>query len=128
MLDVAVRRFTLIALLATGLFGCGAPEPPTSGAPAGMRRLTEEQYRNSIADIFGPDVRVSGRFEPILRPEHGLIAAGTSQISVSPAGFEQYYTMANAIAAQVVDENHRATMLACAPGPDVPWPSTRRPP
>ena len=115
---MAVRRFTLAALLALGLFGCGAPEPTTTGAPAGMRRLTEEQYRNSIADIFGPDVKVSGRFEPILRPQHGLIAAGTSQISVSPAGFEQYYTMATTVAAQVVDEAHRVALFGCAPGPD----------
>ncbi len=118
MFAIAARRFTLVALLATGLCGCGNPEPATTGAPAGMRRLTEEQYRNSIADIFGPDVKVSGRFEPILRPQHGLVAAGTSQISVSPAGFEQYYTMANTVAAQAMDEAHRATMMTCAPGPE----------
>ncbi|WP_231635851.1 DUF1587 domain-containing protein [Novosphingobium sp. ST904] len=42
----------------------------------GMRRLTEAQYRNTIADIFGSDIRVAGRFEPIVRPAHQLIASG----------------------------------------------------
>ena len=42
-----------------------------------FRRLTEAQYRATIADIFGPDIKVSGRFEPDLRIG-GLLAAGTS--------------------------------------------------
>ena len=29
----------------------------------GLRRLTESQYRNSIADIFGPTIVVQGKFE-----------------------------------------------------------------
>ena len=29
-----------------------------------LRRLTEQEYRNSIADIFGPDIKIAGRFEP----------------------------------------------------------------
>ncbi|MEY2942584.1 MAG: hypothetical protein RLY97_598, partial [Pseudomonadota bacterium] len=40
---------------------------PTAQITA-MRRLSESQYRNSIADIFGPDISVAGRFEPIVRP------------------------------------------------------------
>ena len=52
-----------------------------------MRRLTEAQYRNSIADIFGADIRVAGRFEPIVRPVHELIAHGAraTQRSRPPA-------------------------------------------
>ena len=42
-----------------------APLKTPLGQVAGMRRLTEAQYRNSIADIFGPDIKVAGRFEPI---------------------------------------------------------------
>ena len=29
-----------------------------------LRMLTESEYRHSIADIFGPNIEVQGRFEP----------------------------------------------------------------
>ena len=81
----------------------------------GMRRLTEAQYRNTIADIFGPDISPAGRFEPIVRPTHQLIATGASSASISPAGLEQFDAMARGIAATVFDEAHRATFVPCAP-------------
>ena len=80
-----------------------------------MRRLTEAQYRNAISDIFGTDIQVAGRMDPLVRPEHGLQTSSVSTIAVSVAGFEQYTQMARAIAAQVVDEEHRATLVGCRP-------------
>jgi Protein of unknown function (DUF1588)/Protein of unknown function (DUF1592)/Protein of unknown function (DUF1595)/Protein of unknown function (DUF1585)/Protein of unknown function (DUF1587) len=80
-----------------------------------MRRLTEAQYRNSIADIFGADIRVAGRFEPIVRPVHELIAHGARESAISPAGLEQFDAMARVIAGQVFDEAHRAQFVPCQP-------------
>lgn len=80
----------------------------------GMRRLTESQYRRSIADIFGPDIRVEGRFEPEVRRD-GLIAIGSGQASISAAGMEQYYATASGIAAQVAGPEGRKTYLPCTP-------------
>ncbi len=102
-------------LIAGLIVACSPPEPKTEGAPRQLRRLTETQYRNSIADIFGADVKVAGRFEPIVRPRMELVAVGTSLAAISPAGFEQYDSMGRGIAEQVVDEAHRATLLPCAP-------------
>jgi hypothetical protein len=81
----------------------------------GMRRLTEAQYRNAIVDIFGPDIVIAGRFEPIVRPAHQLLATGASSASISPAGLEQFDAIARSIAAQVFDDAHRATFVPCAP-------------
>ena len=81
---------------------------------AGLRRLTESQYRNSISDIFGPDILVQGKFEPDQRVG-GLLAASSSTLSITPAGFEGYAKIADGIARQVVDEKHRAKLLACTP-------------
>jgi hypothetical protein len=81
---------------------------------AGLRRLTESQYRNSISDIFGPDILVQGKFEPDQRVG-GLLAASGSTLSITPAGFEGYAKIADGIARQVVDEKHRAKLLACTP-------------
>jgi len=81
----------------------------------GMYRITEGQYRNTIADIFGPDIIAGGRFEPTSRRPHGLLAPGDYQIAVSPSGMEQFAAMARTIASQVVDEKHRAVLIGCGP-------------
>ena len=73
-----------------------------SGLRVDLRRLTGEQYRNIIADVFGPDIEVGGRFEPGVRT-NGLLEAGTSQVSITTTGFEQYQAMAVTIADQVLD-------------------------
>jgi hypothetical protein len=82
---------------------------------AGMYRLTEQQYRNSISDVFGADIAVGGRFDPIPRRSHGRLASGSYQIAVSAAGAEQYSQIARNIARQVVDDAHRALLVACQP-------------
>ena len=79
-----------------------------------IRRLTPSQYAQSIKDIFGEGINLGGRFEPDLRA-NGLLAVGTGKVSVTAAGFEQYYTMARTIAEQVTDKNHRATLVTCTP-------------
>jgi hypothetical protein len=89
--------------------------------PVAMRRLTQQEYKQIIADVFGPTVKLGGRFEPDLR-DAGLLAVGASEVSVTASGFEQYDAMARTIATQVVDEQHRGSMIPCKPadpiGPD----------
>jgi hypothetical protein len=92
-----------------------AAAPQAFGQIVGMRRLTEAQYRNTIADIFGPDIVVAGRFEPIVRPAHQLIATGATTASISPAGIEQFDAIGRGIAAQAFDPAHRATFVPCTP-------------
>jgi hypothetical protein len=125
----------LLALAALGTVSAGltaaqGPAPAASSAPSSqsapapqfqivaMRRMTEAQYRNSIADIFGADIRVSGRFEPIVRPVHELIASGAREAAISPAGLEQFDAMARGIAAQVFDDARRGQFTTCTDAPD----------
>jgi hypothetical protein len=89
-------------------------EPTPVGGPAVMRRLTESQYRATIADVFAPDVPIAGRFERALRHE-GLIAVGTSHGGMSPFSFEQYDASARSIAAEVTSEKRRAEFVPCRP-------------
>ena len=112
-----VRRLLLALPIAMTM---AMPPGPVAAQPAGdpataMRRLTETQYRNAVADIFGTDIQVAGRLDPLVRPPHGLQTSNVSTIAVSPAGFEQYTRMARAIAAQVVDADHRALLVGCRP-------------
>lgn len=116
-----------LAALALGVAGIAIADGPSyardENPPAvsqsrhivALRRLTEAQYRNSIADIFGPDIQPAGRFEPIVRVAHRLIASGASTSAISPTGLEQFEGMARVIAAQVFDERHRSNFVPCKP-------------
>ncbi len=80
----------------------------------GVRRITETQYRHTIADVFGPAIKVEARFEPERR-EDGLLALGSAMLSLTSAGFEQYFALARSIAAQVLSEKGREVAVACKP-------------
>ena len=111
-----VLCFAAAGLIGLGLAGCGQKDdaPATKGGPVSLRRLTEPEYRQIIADVFGATIKVPGRFEPDIR-ENGLIAVGTARESVAGAGLEEYDLTARGIADQVVDETHRTTLIPCKP-------------
>ncbi|MDX2221304.1 MAG: DUF1592 domain-containing protein [Rhodospirillaceae bacterium] len=108
------RGVLAAALIAVGLAACEAPEPEVSGAPPSIRRLTETQYRNTIADLFGPGIRFGGHFDPLVRT-NGLLSVGARTARITPAGLEQYDRMARTIAGQVVGEANRGTLVPCVP-------------
>lgn len=89
-------------------------EPKPAPGPLLVRRLTESQYRATIADVFAPDVPVTGRFERGLR-EQGLIAVGTGHGGMSAFSIEQYDVSARGIAADVTSEKRRARFVPCQP-------------
>jgi hypothetical protein len=109
------QRFAALAVLGVlSLAGCGPSEPKTAGAPVNAQRLSAAQYRQVISDVFAPDIKLGGRFEPGMR-KNGLLAVGASAVAMSPSGFEQYDNMARAIAGQVVDAKHRDALIPCKP-------------
>ena len=105
----------LIAGLSCAQESAAAPtEPQAVGGPPEIRRLTESQYRASVADIFAPDIPIVGRFEHGLRAD-GLLAVGTSQAGLSSFSFEQYDASARGVAAEVVSEKRRDQLVPCKP-------------
>jgi hypothetical protein len=88
--------------------------PATTGAAPGFRRLNELQYARSIEQVFGPGIKIPGRFEPPLR-DNGLLAIGDNSVSVSASGLEQYQLRAREIAAQVMAEDRRDKVMTCKP-------------
>lgn len=109
-----MRNVSIIALVSVSTaFGLASYQTATGSEVVSMRRLTQQEYRNSIADIFGKEVEVRGSFEPTVRVG-GLQAASTSVLSVTPVGFQYFADMANSIASQVTQETYR-TKLPCAP-------------
>jgi hypothetical protein len=115
-MSISVRLLSGVALAALSVGSAFAAETPADENTTVTRRLTADEYRTIIADVFGPTVELGGRFEPELRVK-GLLAVGTSHVSVTSAGMEQYDAMARAIANQVVDEKHR-DLIPCKPASD----------
>jgi hypothetical protein len=109
-----IARVCLAVALTLGLAACGEPEPVVEGGSATLRRLTESQYRATIADVFGSHIVVAGRFDPLLRTE-GLLTVGAGRATITPSGFERYAALARSIAEQVVGENNRALAVPCTP-------------
>jgi len=109
-----------LVVLFAGLQGCSndskelVKEPAAVGGPTLLRRITESQYRSSIATIFGPEVPVVARFERPLRA-HGLIAVGTSEAGISPFAMEQYDIAAQGVADFILAPENRASYLPCVP-------------
>jgi hypothetical protein len=111
----ALAATLVLPALSTGAWArTGATSKPAEPTITQTRRLTESEYRNSIADIFGQDIVVNGRFEPEHR-EQGLLAIGASMLSISASGFEQYYAIAKRIADQATDDKHRDHFVTCKP-------------
>ena len=101
------------------LLGQGCADHEAVG-PIAMRRITADQYRQTIADVFGTDIRVVGRFEPDARRD-GLLAVGTAWVAVTPVGFEHYDAIARRIAEQVVAPENRERFVPCTPiDPELP--------
>lgn len=111
----------ITALLGAATFTTTTPSPvwaqastPLAPVKVGVRRITETQYRHTIADVFGADIKINARFEPEKR-EDGLLAVGSSHLSITASGFEQYFALASSISEQALAEPRRATTVTCTP-------------
>jgi hypothetical protein len=100
----------------------GTSQPPGSTlpppamfqpAPAGLRRLTLAQYRNSIADLLGPGVTVPSDIEADTALS-GFASIGAASVSLSPHLVEQLETAALSVAHQALsDTTNRVTLVGC---------------
>jgi hypothetical protein len=108
------RRFRAALALgvALALSACSAGDD--GPGVQSIRRLNESEYRSTIADLFGKKIEVSGRFEPDAR-QHGLNALGTTSLSISRSGFEQYAAIAQGVLTQALDPKNQEQIAACGP-------------
>ena len=129
------RGFKAGALLTAtilALAGCSAPSQPHAAAPAvsqsakadiggvSLRRLrlvTTAQYLNTLAYIFGPDVRPETHFAPVQRTDD-LLGVGTSLAGITSSQMEIYQKTAASVAAQVVSPGGRTFLVPCKPASD----------
>lgn len=110
--------FAFIGALAVAATAPAQTSEPISGKASpirvAVRRITESQYRHTIADVFSPEIKINARFEPEKR-EEGLLAIGSAQLSLTSSGFEQYFALASSISDQVLGEKQRTASVPCKP-------------
>jgi hypothetical protein len=83
----------------------GSASPPQSVkavvVPAGMRRLTATEYRNTLAALFGSGLTMPSRLDPDDTQET-FMSVGAYSITTSPDGVQKYEDAAYSIAQQVL--------------------------
>ena len=92
-------------------------EPAADSSEKRMRILTEAQYLNTLAHVFGPDVKTEPHFPPARRYD-GLLALGTARAGVSGAQLELYQKAAVTVAGLIVDPERRGYVMTCKPASD----------
>jgi hypothetical protein len=109
------------------LAGCSSSVPPDVAAAyeatsPRVRRMSQEQYANTIAYIFGRDIEVGTPFAPLRRTD-GLLASGAASAGVTAGELQQLQRSAATIAAQVLDKgsieqktpSRREFLVPCKP-------------
>ncbi len=92
------------------------------GTVARVRRMTPEQYHNTVAYIFGSDIDVGSPFAPLRRTD-GLLASGAASVGVTTGELQQLQRSASSIASQVIDKgsldqhtpSRRDFLIPCKP-------------
>jgi hypothetical protein len=109
-----LRQFAVLsALLMLGL-GCRAEMPDVNPEAPTLRRLTNDQFSNTIRDLLGADVVIPGELDPDSRVA-GFLSVGASVAAFSPRGTENIETFAYFLAEQAMAEERRDTLMPCAP-------------
>lgn len=132
-------NFRLLGLFMLGaaLGGCSSPGSENRNAssaaplpdvvreassPARHRLMSDAQYQNTIAHIFGSDIAANAQFAPLQRTD-GLLSLGASTAGVPFGEMQKLYRAAALVAAQVVDDgnltlgipSHRNSLISCRP-------------
>ncbi len=89
----------------------------TASSERRLRLMTSEQYLNTLAYVFGPNVKPDVRFAPLQRTD-GLLGVGTSIAGVTASQMEVYQKTAAQVAAQVVNTENRKFLIPCKPKAD----------
>ncbi len=125
-------------LAVTMLTGCNAPEPAAvatrdlstsemselvrQSSQSHRRLITEQQYVNTIASIFGDEIEVITQFAPMQRTD-GLLAIGAASAGVPSGQMVKFQRAARHVAAQIVQNgnlelripSHRTALIPCEP-------------
>lgn len=116
MCSAWIARAASCGLVALAVAACssGPKEPEGTASTKTIRVVTQDQYVNTLAYVFGPDVRPSVNFPPFHRTA-GLLALGAAGAGVTEGHVELFQRAALSVARKVVDPEHRQILIPCRP-------------
>ncbi len=85
-----------------------------ASSAARVRLISQDQYVNTLAYIFGPDVAVAAHFAPFRRTD-GLLAIGGASAGVTLGQMQEFQRTAGAVAEKVVSPAYRNFLIPCTP-------------
>ena len=86
--------------------------------PVALRRLTQEQFKNTVRQLFGDEVVIPKLSEPDAKVD-GLLSVGASYTAFSPRGIESFEGVAYSLAGQAIETGAFQSYLPCTPGDSV---------
>ncbi len=98
-----------VTLSASAAFGAMAAPEIT------FVRITPEQYQRSVHDIFGAGIKLDANAVETGFRDQGLLAVGARKLAMTSAGLEQFESLGQQVALQVVDPRRAATLVHCTP-------------
>lgn len=121
------RRIGLAALSALLVFGggCRAEMPSLRPEAPTLRRLTNDQFSNTVRDLLGADTVIPGELDPDSRVA-GFLNAGASVAAFSPRGTENIESFAYILAEQAMAPDRRELLMPCTPAGIVDADCSRR--
>jgi hypothetical protein len=89
-------------------------EPKDASSPLRVRLLSQEQYFNTLAYVFGPDIVPTAHFAAFARTD-GLLADGAASVGVTAGQMQQFQRTAATVAQEVVSPERRNFLIPCTP-------------
>lgn len=111
---VALACLTLAPTAMASATKPAAVLPADAASAARMRLLSQEQFTNTLAYVFGPDISISSHFAPFRRTD-GLLSSGAAAAGVTIGQMQEFQRTAGAIAAAVVSPANRGFLVPCEP-------------
>jgi hypothetical protein len=91
--------------------------PPNTTSLARVRLLSQEQYFNTLAYVFGPDIAIAAHFAPFRRTD-GLLEVGAASAGVTSGQMQEFQRTAGTLAQKVVSPERRNFLVPCSPRHD----------
>lgn len=110
--DDAHHSTPATSVLARNADATKAPELPA--AKSRLRLISQDQYNNTLASIFGPDVVPDVKLTPFERTE-GLLALGAAYDGFTTDSLEKFQAIATAVSSRVVSPERRDFFISCKP-------------
>jgi len=128
---LVLRRVSVIAAFGMALVGCSPTnqgsatvndlsaglaesEPETPSSSRRLRLVSEDQYINTIASMFGRDVLPNVGFAPFRRTD-GLLAISAGVEAANDSQVELYHRAATYVAEAIVAPERRNFLIPCKP-------------